>query len=260
MTAAVRVEGVSKCYRHPDAPDPIDSLVARLIGSFDRRRKSSLKDDDIWALRDVSFEIPRGEFVAVIGAPGCGKSTLVKILIGVTSPTSGRVILDGRLGVFRGYGRDLQPDLTLRENMLLTGAALRMRRADILRRLDELVAFAKLKPSDADVDVEQLSQKKRMRLGFSIAAHLDTDILVVDELRTDEGFQRRSLEMMERLHRQGRTIVFISHHLSDLLNRCTRTIWLHEGRVAAVGKTTEIVERYRSVLASPPSAGSKVIA
>jgi lipopolysaccharide transport system ATP-binding protein len=231
-----------------------------LTGSFDRPRKSSLKDRQIWAVRDVSFEIQRGEFVGVIGTRGCGKSTLVKLLIGVTSPTSGRVIVNGRLGVFRGYGRDLHPDLTLRENMLLTGAALRMSKAEVLQRLDELAASAKLKPADADVEVEQLSQKKRMRLAFSIAAHLDTDILVVDELTADEGFRRRSLETMDRLNRQGRTLVFISHHLGDMLNRCTRTIWLHEGRVAGIGQTREIVERYRSMLASAPRPPSEVIA
>jgi lipopolysaccharide transport system ATP-binding protein len=258
MTPAIRVEAVSKCYLHPSSQGWIESFAGRLFGSFDRPRKSSLKAQNIWGLRDVSFEIAQGEFVGVIGMPGCGKSTLVKILIGVTTPTSGRVIIEGRMGVFRGYGRDLHPDLTLRENTLLAGAARRMKDADVLRHLDDLVASAKLKPADADVEVERLSQKKRMRLAFSIAAHLDPDILVVDELWTDEGFQRRSLETMERLNRQGRTIVFVSHHLGDVLNRCARVIWLHEGRVARVGHADEIVERYRDMLRNP-SAHSEIV-
>lgn len=251
MSAAIRVEAVSKCYLHPAAPGPIDRLAARVFRSADRPFKSSLKDERIWGLRDVSFEIGRGECVGIVGAPGSGKSTLVKVLIGVTEPTSGRVIIDGRMGVFRGYGRDLHPDLTLRENLLLAGAALGMSREDILGRLDAIAAGV-VKPSDAQAAVGVYSQKKRMRLAFSLAVHLDTDILVVDELRTDGEFQRRSLAMLERLNRKGRTIVFVSHHLGDVLSRCTRAIWLHDGRLAGAGPVGEVLDDYKRLLAGRP--------
>ena len=247
MNAAIRAEALNKCYLPPTSPEGVDSVVSRIFGSFNRPCKTSVRDQRIWGLRDVSFEIQRGECVGVIGMPGSGKSTLVKILIGVTEPTSGRVIVEGRLGVLRGYGRDLHPDLTLRENVLLAGAALGMTHGEILRRLNDK-AFVNATPADAEAEVGSYSQKKRMRLAFAIAAHLDADILVVDELGTDREFQRRSLAMLERLNREGRTIVFVSHHLSDVLSRCTRTIWLHEGRVAGVGTTGEILEQYQRVL------------
>src|SRR5215207_5693266 len=202
-------------------------------------------DEPIWAIKNVSFQIKTGEVVGIIGRNGAGKSTLLKILSGITDPTEGYADLYGRVGSLLEVGTGFHPDLTGRENIFLNGAILGMRRTEIARKFDEIVAFAEV-DRFLDTPVKHYSSGMYLRLAFAVAAHLEPDILVVDEILAvgDAEFQRKCLGRMDQAGQEGRTIIFVSHDLESLSRLCPRSLWIEAGRIRASGPSPEIVRRY----------------
>jgi lipopolysaccharide transport system ATP-binding protein len=200
---------------------------------------------DLWALRDVSFEIAAGESVGIIGRNGAGKSTLLKILSRITGPTEGRAEIRGRVGALLEVGTGFHPELTGRENILLSGAILGMRRAEIRARFDAIVAFAEV-DRFLDTPVKRYSSGMYLRLAFAVAAHLNPEILLVDEVLAvgDVEFQRKCVGLMDDVARQGRTVLVVSHHMGTIERLCGRCLLLRGGRVARIGPTAEVVREY----------------
>jgi lipopolysaccharide transport system ATP-binding protein len=203
------------------------------------------KPQEFWALRDIGFEVRRGETLGVIGHNGAGKSTLLKILSRITPPTEGEVHLRGRVGALLEVGTGFHPELTGRENVFLNGAILNMKRREIQARFDEIVEFADIGPF-IDTPVKRYSSGMQLRLAFSVAAHLEPEILIIDEVLSvgDLAFQQKCLGRMEAASKEGRTVVFISHSLPSVVNLCDRAIMLSEGRIAAAGNVGEVVDAY----------------
>ena len=202
-------------------------------------------DRTVWALRDVSFEVEPGEVVGIIGPNGAGKSTLLKILSRITEPTSGRAELYGRVGSLLEVGTGFHPELTGRENIFLNGAVLGMKRAEIERKFEQIVAFAEI-GRFLDTPVKRYSSGMYMRLAFAVAAHLDPEILLVDEVLAvgDAQFQAKCLGKMGDVARGGRTVLFVSHNLNSVLSLCRRSIVIMNGQIVHDGPSAEAVERY----------------
>jgi len=243
---AVSVTGLGKRYKLGRRRERYSRLTESLSGWF-RRPKSddSAPADAFWALRDVSFDVVQGDVVGIIGRNGAGKSTLLKILSRITEPTEGQAVVHGRLGSLLEVGTGFHPELTGRENVFLSGSILGMRRAEIVRRFDEIVAFAEVERF-LDTPVKRYSSGMQVRLGFAVAAHLDPEILVVDEVLAvgDAEFQRKCLAKMEDVSHGGRTVLFVSHNMASIEHLCSRGILLDHGRVAAVGTASEVVGAY----------------
>jgi lipopolysaccharide transport system ATP-binding protein len=205
------------------------------------------KQEDFWALRDVSFEIKRGEVVGLIGRNGAGKSTLLKILSRITEPTTGRIELDGRVGSLLEVGTGFHPELTGRENIFLNGAILGMKRREILAKFDEIVEFAEI-AKFIDTPVKHYSSGMYMRLAFSVAAHLEPEILLVDEVLAvgDAAFQKKCLGKMGEVAHQGRTVVFVSHNMGIISHLCSHAILLGQGQVQEEGSPRHVIGCYFS--------------
>jgi lipopolysaccharide transport system ATP-binding protein len=244
--ASVSIEQVSKRYRIGAMQHQYATLRDRLAGMF-RRRERTDADTELWALRDISFEIPAGEALGLIGHNGAGKSTLLKILSRITEPTEGRAILRGRVASLLEVGTGFHPELTGRENIFLNGAILGMSRAEIVRNFDAIVAFAEVERF-LDTPVKRYSSGMYVRLAFAIAAHLTPEILLVDEVLAvgDIEFQRRCLGRMNEVARSGRTVVFVSHNLASIEALCTRAVLLERGAVEISGTAREVVAHYLS--------------
>ena len=248
----VSVEGLRKYYRLGET-EPYkalrdvltDALTApvRLAGRGHRPHRSPASG--IWALDGVSFELRQGEVLGLIGANGAGKSTLLKVLSRITAPTDGRVVIRGRVGSLLEVGTGFHPELTGRENVYLNGAILGMRKAEIDRRFGEIVEFSGIERF-LDTPVKRYSSGMQVRLAFSVAAHLEPEILLVDEVLAvgDAEFQRRCLGKMQDVTSQGRTVVFVSHNLAAVRSLCSRAVLLEKGRLLFDGDTEEAVERY----------------
>jgi lipopolysaccharide transport system ATP-binding protein len=241
---AIEVNDLSKRYEISGDQAGYQLLTERIterIKTFGRRPKPQ----EFWALRDINFEVKRGETLGVIGHNGAGKSTLLKILSRITPPTKGEARLHGRVGALLEVGTGFHPELTGRENVFLNGAILNMNRREIQSRFDEIVEFADIGPF-IDTPVKRYSSGMQLRLAFSVAAHLEPEILIIDEVLSvgDLAFQQKCLGRMEAASREGRTVVFISHSLPSVINLCDRAIMLSEGRVAAAGKVGEVVDAY----------------
>jgi lipopolysaccharide transport system ATP-binding protein len=215
-------------------------------------RNSQSPEDTIWALRDVSFEVRRGEVLGIIGRNGAGKSTLLKILSRITEPTEGRAVVHGRVGSLLEVGTGFHPELTGRENVYLNGAILGMRKAEIERKFDEIVAFAEIEKF-LDTPVKRYSSGMYVRLAFAVAAHLEPEILLVDEVLAvgDVAFQKKCLAKMEGVACEGRTVLFVSHNMPAVKALCSEGIWLNEGEIRMVGTAARTVERYLSVSMGP---------
>jgi len=250
---AIRVDGLGKQYRigtrerYHSLRDSLSRAVTRL---FRPTRDASQKPsaDTIWALKDVSFEVQRGEVVGIIGRNGAGKSTLLKVLSRITEPTEGTVELHGRVGSLLEVGTGFHPELTGRENIYLNGAILGMSRAEIQRKFDEIVAFAEVEKF-LDTPIKHYSSGMYMRLAFAVAAHLEPEILLVDEVLAvgDVEFQRKCLGKMEQVSsRQGRTILFVSHNMAAVTHLCREAILLDEGHVHLQGPSAEVIAIYHS--------------
>lgn len=234
------LRGVSKRYRLQDPAPPGAGVVRRLAARFLHPRH------DFWALRDITFDVTRGETIGVIGHNGAGKSTLLKLLSRITAPSEGEIQIRGRLSALIELGSGFHPELTGRENLFLSGAILGMRRREIAAKLDSIVDFAGVNEF-IDVPVKWYSSGMYVRLGFAMAAHLDPDILLVDEVLSvgDASFQGRCFNRIAELKRNGTTIVLISHDLGSVERLSDRTFLLDHGRLVASGRPADVISEYQ---------------
>jgi len=246
---AVRVQGISKKYRIGLLQTHNDTLRDVIVSSFNRatRRLEPGQEDEIWALKDLSFEVRQGEVLGVVGRNGAGKSTLLKILSRVTEPTEGTIEIHGRVGSLLEVGTGFHPELTGRENIYLNGAILGMRRQEIAKKFDAIVDFSEV-DKFIDTPVKRYSSGMYLRLAFAVAAHLDPEILVVDEVLAvgDAEFQRKCLGKMSDVAQQGRTVLFVSHNMSAILRLTQETIVLDKGNLLMRGPSPQAVDYYLS--------------
>jgi len=249
MPPIIKAQNVSKQYRLGASQSSYgtlrDALASTVRASFGRKKQDPEKEETIWALRDVSFEIDPGEVVGIIGRNGAGKSTLLKILSRITEPTTGRVELYGRVGSLLEVGTGFHPELTGRENIFLNGVIMGMKREEIERKFDEIVAFAEVSKF-LDTPVKRYSSGMYIRLAFAVAAHLEPEILIVDEVLAvgDTSFQRKCLDKMNEVSRHGRTVLFVSHNMPAVTRLCDRTILLDEGTILKDGPSHQVVSAY----------------
>jgi lipopolysaccharide transport system ATP-binding protein len=230
-----------------------DSLVNNFMSPFRRlgglmsnqATRAAELDETIWALKEVSCEIKRGEVIGVIGRNGAGKSTLLKILSRITEPTEGYAEVHGRIGSLLEVGTGFHPELTGRENIYLNGAILGMKRAEIARKFDEIIAFTEIEKF-IDTPVKRYSSGMYLRLAFAVAAHLEPDILLVDEVLAvgDISFQKKCLNKMQDVGHGGRTVLFVSHNLPAITRLCQRAILVDGGQVLQDGPSHEVISTY----------------
>lgn len=252
----VQLDRVSKRYvlgQRLNARETINAAAARMIG------RGSRSGQDIWSLRDVSFSVADGEALGIVGRNGAGKSTILKILAGITAPTAGVSRTRGRVAALLEVGTGFHPELTGRENIYLNGAILGMSRRDISGRFDEIVNFSGVERF-LDTPVKRYSSGMYLRLAFAVAAHLEPDVLVVDEILAvgDAEFQRRCIGRMQEVEREGRTVIFVSHDLETLTKLCQRSLWLESGTIRDSGPTEAVVRDYLTVSLSATGSESRV--
>jgi lipopolysaccharide transport system ATP-binding protein len=230
---------------------------ARRIRSVLRGHASTHQDEIVWALRDASFEVQQGEVLGIVGRNGAGKSTLLKVLSRVTPPSEGHAEIRGRVGSLLEVGTGFHPELTGRENVFLNGAILGMRKSEIARKFDEIVAFAEVERF-IDTPVKRYSSGMYLRLAFAVAAHLEPEVLVVDEVLAvgDAAFQKKCMGKMESVAGQGRTILFVSHNMPAITSLCTRALLLEKGTIQASGPATDVVAKYLSDVAGAAATAS----
>ncbi|MGQ9833171.1 MAG: ABC transporter ATP-binding protein [Candidatus Villigracilaceae bacterium] len=263
MTTAIRVEHLGKRYKIGAAQtrfrygmlrdvlvDTVSTpvrMAKSVLGSREGQSGRVPANNYIWALDDVSFDLEEGKVLGIVGRNGAGKSTLLKILSRVTEPTRGTVMVRGRVGSLLEVGTGFHPELTGRENIYMNGAILGMKRAEIERKFDEIVAFSEVEQF-IDTPVKRYSSGMYLRLAFAVAAHLEPEILVVDEVLAvgDAEFQKKCLGKMGDVAQQGRTVLFVSHNMSAILRLTSETIVLHKGKLIMRGPTQEAVDFYLS--------------
>jgi lipopolysaccharide transport system ATP-binding protein len=247
MASAVKVEELSKRYRIGELQSAYGTLRDSLAATARRvvRRDHDHHHEEIWALRDVSFDVVEGGVLGVIGRNGAGKSTLLKILTRITTPTSGRATIRGRVGSLLEVGTGFHPELTGRENVFLNGSVLGMKRREIARKFPAIVEFAGVEQF-IDTPVKRYSSGMSVRLAFAVAAHLEPEILLVDEVLAvgDAEFQRRCLGRMEDMSQSGRTVLFVSHNMQAVTQLCDRALLLDHGEIVRDGPSTEVVAHY----------------
>ncbi|MHA2404110.1 MAG: ABC transporter ATP-binding protein [Candidatus Kariarchaeaceae archaeon] len=245
---SIKVEHLSKMYdiglssqRH----DTLRDQLADVVFSPFRRKEDKSENRTFWALKDVSFEVVRGEVLGIIGRNGAGKSTLLKLLSRITEPTSGRAVINGRVGSLLEVGTGFHPELTGRENIFLNGAILGMHRTEIARKFDEIVAFAEI-DKFLDMPVKRYSSGMYVRLAFAVAAHLEPEILLVDEVLAvgDVAFQKKCLGKMGDVAKEGRTVLFVSHNLASISNLSHRACLIDQGKLTIDGGTEEVIRFY----------------
>lgn len=250
----IRAEQLSKRYsiQHQQEAQQYVALrdvLAHRAKSLFRKPFSASRSpqttEDFWALKDVSFEIKQGEVVGIIGRNGAGKSTLLKILSRITEPTTGRVSIKGRIASLLEVGTGFHPELTGRENIYLNGAILGMSRMEVNRKFEEIVSFAEIEKF-LDTPVKRYSSGMYMRLAFAVAAHLEPEILVVDEVLAvgDAEFQKKCIGKMDKVAREGRTVLFVSHNLASIEKLCTRGVLLNKGKLITTGTVKEACKTY----------------
>jgi lipopolysaccharide transport system ATP-binding protein len=250
MQPIIRIEGLAKQYRIGARREPYGSFRESLMQAvtYPARRlrgQAPPRQDTIWALKDISFDVAPGEVVGIIGRNGAGKSTLLKVLSRITDPTAGRVELRGRVASLLEVGTGFHPELTGRENVYLNGAILGMTRKEIRRKFDEIIAFAEVEQF-LDTPVKHYSSGMYVRLAFAVAAHLEPEILVVDEVLAvgDSAFQKKCLGKMDAVAHAGRTVIFVSHNVSTLLNLCTCGVFIEKGKLKCLGPIRQVAEAY----------------
>ncbi len=245
---ALRCEGIGKRFqigRKEHYRTLRDTLAEMVRAPFRRLRSGADKNLELWALKDVSLEVRRGEVLGIIGRNGSGKSTLLKILSRVTKPTEGQAEIRGRVGTLLEVGAGFHSELTGRENIYLNGSILGMRRSEISRKFEEIVEFAECGRL-LDTPMKHYSSGMYVRLGFAVAAHLETEILLVDEVLAvgDAGFQKKCLGKIGDAAHDGRTVLFVSHNLLAIDSLCTRAICLHDGKAVMEGPPGVVTSRY----------------
>ena len=252
---AIRVEKLSKHFkiaaglgRHDTLRDQLTETMKGLLHRNGHRPAHGAVASSVetfWALKEVSFEVRKGEAVGIIGRNGAGKSTLLKILSRITEPTEGRVDIHGRVGSLLEVGTGFHNELTGRENIFLNGAILGMRKTEIRRKFDEIVAFAEVQRF-IDTPVKHYSTGMYLRLAFSVAAHLEPEILIIDEVLAvgDAEFQKKCLDQMENVGQQGRTVIFVSHNMPAIARLCERAVLLNEGGLLKDGPSHQVIGAY----------------
>ncbi len=249
---AIQVKGVGKMYRIGGKQERYkrftETMMDALIAPIRRLRRIGQPipaAETIWALKDISFEVKQGEVVGIIGRNGAGKSTLLKVLSRITEPTEGGVDLYGRVGSLLEVGTGFHPELTGRENVYLYGAILGMKRAEIVRKFDEIVAFAGVEKF-IDTPMKRYSSGMQVRLAFSVAAHLEAEMLLVDEVLAvgDAGFQKKCLGKMESVANTGRTVLFVSHNMAAVERMCQRGILLENGQIVMDAPVQKVTNAY----------------
>lgn len=244
--AAITFKNVSKKFRKGQIYDSLRDLIPALTKkAFARYGEKPLGKNEFWVLKDISFEVQRGESVGIIGHNGAGKSTMLKHLSGIMKPTKGTIEVNGKLSALIEVGAGFHQDLTGRENIFLNGTILGMSRAEISRKFDEIVDFSGLEEF-IDTPVKRYSSGMHARLGFSVAAHLEPDILVVDEVLSvgDYVFQNKGLEKMRSILTGGATVLFVSHNLRAVSDLCKRSILLDHGKMLLDGPTQDVIRHY----------------
>ena len=248
---AISAEGLGKRYylgQHESYGRRLTEVLTNTIRAPFRR--SGSHDTEFWALRDVSFEVPVGAALGVIGRNGAGKSTLLKILSRITWPDAGSATLNGRIASLLEVGTGFHPELSGTENIFLSGSVLGMRRAEIQRNFDEIVEFSGIDTMFLDTPVKRYSSGMQVRLGFAVAAHLESEILLVDEVLAvgDMEFQKRCLGKMNEVTNSGRTILFVSHQLPMIASLCDHCLLFDHGQLLASGSTSDVILQYRDGL------------
>ena len=243
---AISVRNLGKSYviQHKDT----ESTAAETLLNYLRNPLKRVEREVVWSLKDVSFDVPKGQIVGFLGRNGAGKSTLLKILSRITNPTEGEARIVGRVGSLIEVGTGFQPELSGRENIFLNGAILGMRRSEVLRRFDEIVDFAGVERY-LDTPVKRYSSGMYVRLAFAVAAHLDTEILLVDEILAvgDLEFQKKSIARISAAAKAGRTVIFVSHNVAAMEALCTHGILLDRGRLLHNGTLSETLSQYRKL-------------
>ncbi len=247
---AVQAQSLSKQYallRRRDRHDTFREELTEGLKGLLRRGRASRQPQTFWALRDVSFEVTKGDVVGIIGRNGAGKSTLLKLLSRITEPTSGRAEIYGRVGSLLEVGTGFDRELSGRDNIYLSGAILGMKEREISRKFDEIVAFAEVEDF-LETPVKRFSSGMYLRLAFAVAAHLEPEILILDEVLAvgDAQFQRRCLGKMEEVAGEGRTVLFVSHNMAAVTRFCNQCMWLDQGTVRETGDPEDVVARYLS--------------
>ncbi len=254
MQPAISVKGVGKQYRIGAREEAYRTLREAIVDTatapirrLRQMGKPAAPSEMIWALKDVSFNVQPGEVIGLIGRNGAGKSTLLKILSRITEPTEGKIELRGRVASLLEVGTGFHPELTGRENIYLNGVILGMKKVEIDRKFDEIVAFAEIEKF-LDTPVKHYSSGMYVRLAFAVAAHLDPEILLVDEVLAvgDAAFQKKCLGKMGEVAKEGRTVLFVSHQMAAIKQLCSRCLLLEDGEVTAGGDTSEVTEKYLS--------------
>jgi lipopolysaccharide transport system ATP-binding protein len=257
----IRVENLSKKYiighqkeeGYTTLRDSISNGAKGLLKPFQRDKSPSVDRnfEEFWALKDVSFEIKRGDRVGIIGRNGAGKSTLLKVLSRIVEPTTGSIRIKGRVASLLEVGTGFHPELTGRENISLNGAILGMSKEEITRKFDEIVAFAEVEKF-LDTPVKRYSSGMYVRLAFSVAAHLEPEILIVDEVLAvgDAQFQKKCLGKMEAVGKEGRTIIFVSHSMGAITTLCDKLVFLERGGIREIGEVNKVANIYLSELFS----------
>ena len=254
MSTIIKVENLSKKFiisheereSYTSLRDVITRQVKKTFYFGGKTTKTSSSTEEFWALKDLNFEIKKGDRVGIIGRNGAGKSTLLKILSRITEPTSGKITIDGRVASLLEVGTGFHPELTGRENIFLNGAILGMGRVEIRKKFDEMVAFAEVEKF-LDTPVKRYSSGMYVRLAFAVAAHLEPEILIVDEVLAvgDAQFQKKCLGKMEDVSKnEGRTVLFVSHNMGVIQQLCAKAILMSHGQLTDIGDTEKVVDTY----------------
>ena len=263
MQTVIEVKDLSKRFRIGKLRQS-EGTLRDVIGNFIKhpfqKNPTREKTENLWALRDVSFEVKQGDTFGIVGGNGAGKSTLLKILSRIIKPTSGRAVLEGRVGSLLEIGTGFHPDLTGRENIFLNGAVLGMRRREVEKKFDEIVDFAGLEKF-LDTPVKYYSSGMYARLAFAVAAHLEPEILIIDEVLAvgDAAFQAKCLGKMGRVAEGGRTVLFVSHDASAVTKLCKTGIYLEHGKIKTAGAIKDVMAQYQTDHESVPIAADNIL-
>lgn len=271
MQPIMRVRDVSKRYRlgKRETHNQLREKIANTVGDSLRALRTRADrtaptvadtEGELWALRDVSFDVEQGEVLGIVGRNGGGKSTLMKVLARITEPTTGKIELYGRVGSLLEVGTGFHPELTGRENIFLNGAILGMKRAEIAARFDEIVDFSGIEQF-IDTPVKRYSSGMYVRLAFAVAAHLQPEILLIDEVLAvgDSEFQRKCLGKMGDVARAGRTVLFISHDMTAVQSLCAKCLLIKNGKIAASGPSNEVIGGYMASMMRMDSGTASLV-